>query len=100
MAMFDKHKSTKQPPQNEQEPTVARQAPSASSTPAASAPSKVAMVGEGISISGDVTANSNLKVEGRIEGRAVASSKDIDVAESGIIKASITAYSVAGRRPG
>jgi cytoskeletal protein CcmA (bactofilin family) len=49
------------------------------------------MVGEGISITGDVSANSNLKVEGRIEGRSVTSSQDVEVSESGVIKASITA---------
>ena len=70
---------------------VTRQAPSPSAPPTTSAPSKVAMVGDGISITGDVNANSNLKVEGRIEGRAVSSSQDIEVAESGVIKASITA---------
>jgi len=91
MAMFDKHKSSKQPPQREEEPMVTRQAPSPSAPPTTSTPSKVAMVGDGISITGDVNANSNLKVEGRIEGRAVSSSQDIEVAESGVIKASITA---------
>jgi len=91
MAMFDKHKSSKQTPQREEEPMVTRQAPSPSIPPAASAPSKVAMVGEGISITGDVNANSNLKVEGRIEGRSVTSSQDVEVSESGVIKASITA---------
>ena len=91
MAMFDKHKTSKQPPQREEEPMVSRQAPAPSTPPAASAPSKVAMVGEGISITGDVSANSNLKVEGRIEGRSVTSSADVEVSESGVIKASITA---------
>jgi cytoskeletal protein CcmA (bactofilin family) len=62
-----------------------------SASPAPAASSKVAMVGEGISITGDVSANSNLKVEGRIEGRSVASSQDVEVAESGVIKASISA---------
>ncbi|MEE4218113.1 MAG: polymer-forming cytoskeletal protein [Xanthomonadales bacterium] len=70
---------------------VTRQAPSPSVPPTASAPSKVAMIGDGISVTGDVNANSNLKVEGRIEGRGVSSSQDIEVAESGVIKASITA---------
>lgn len=91
MAMFDKHKSSKQPPQREEGPMVTPQAPSPSAPPATSTPSRVAMVGDGISITGDVNANSNLKVEGRIEGRAVSSSQDIEVAESGVIKASITA---------
>lgn len=70
---------------------VTRQAPSVNTPSAPAGTAKVAMVGEGISITGDVTANSNLKVEGRIEGRAVASSQDVEVSETGIIKASITA---------
>jgi cytoskeletal protein CcmA (bactofilin family) len=93
MAMFDKHKSSKQPPAREEEPMVSRPAPQAG-TPSVSGNSKVAMIGEGISVAGDVTANSNLKVEGRIEGSAVTSSHDIEVAESGIVLASITAREV------
>jgi cytoskeletal protein CcmA (bactofilin family) len=90
MAMFDKHKSSKQPPRAEDAPKSAPPAP-AQSAPAPSTSQKVAMVGEGISITGDVNASTNLKVEGRIEGRAVTSSQDIDVSETGIVKASITA---------
>ena len=91
MAMFDKNKGTRQTPPREEEAAAARPAPSVSTSPAPAASSKVAMVGEGISITGDVSANSNLKVEGRIEGRSVASSQDVEVAESGVIKASISA---------
>lgn len=93
MAMFDKHKSSKQPPVREEEPAVSRPAPQAG-TPAVSGNSKVAMIGEGISVDGDVTANSNLKVEGRIEGASVTSSHDVEVADSGIVLASITAREV------
>ena len=92
--MFDKHKSSKQPPPREQEPMVARQAPAASPPPSSAGNSKVAMIGEGISISGDVSANSNLKVEGRIEGATVTSSHDVEVAEAGIVLASITAREI------
>ena len=90
MAMFDKHKSSKQPPRVE-EPTRVEPPPPAPSAPAPGTAQKVAMVGEGISITGDVNASTNLKVEGRIEGRAVTSSQDVDVSETGIVKASITA---------
>lgn len=90
MAMFDKHKSSKQPPYEEEKPAVSRPAPEpvASATGGAAT---VSMIGGGISVTGDVAAKSNLKVEGRIEGRAVSSSHDIEVAESGVIKASISA---------
>ncbi len=92
MAMFDKHKGSKQSPRTEEPPKAAPPAPGMSApAPAAGASQKVAMVGEGIAITGDVSANTNLKVEGRIEGRGVTSSQDVEVSESGIVKASITA---------
>jgi len=93
MAMFDKHKSNKQPPRREEPPAISRPATDmpASSTGSAT---RVAMIGEGVSITGDVTAKSNLKVEGRVEGRAITSSHDVEVAESGLVKASISAATV------
>ena len=98
MAMFDKNKGSRQPPPREEEPAVARPAPSVSAPQTPAAGGKTAMVGEGISITGDVSANSNLKVEGRIEGRSVSSSQDVEVAESGVIKAAISGriVSIAG----
>lgn len=92
--MFDKSKSSRQsPPPKEEEKAVSRPAPSVTPSPAASAGTgaKVAMIGEGISVTGDVAANSNLRIEGRIEGRSVACKQDVEVAESGVVKASITA---------
>lgn len=89
--MFDKKSSRQAPPPKEEAPVMAKQAPSAPPAAPAGQTAKVAMIGEGISVTGDVAANSNLKVEGRIEGRAVSSSHDVEVAESGVIKASITA---------
>ena len=90
MAMFDKHKSAKQDTPATQEPRVRQQAPSmGAATPATSA--KVAMIGEGISISGDVKADSSLKIEGRIEGRSVQCSHDVEIAETGHVSASIMA---------
>ena len=89
--MFDKKSSRQAPPPKEEAPVMSKPTPSAPPAAPAGQSAKVAMVGEGISITGDVAANSNLKVEGRIEGRAVSSSHDVEVAESGVIKASITA---------
>jgi cytoskeletal protein CcmA (bactofilin family) len=91
MAMFDKHKGSKE---TTPEPVEAKKAPAPAFRPAeqaAGSPQKVAMIGSGISISGDVTADSNLKVEGTIEGRSVQSSHDIEVAESGKVIANIDA---------
>jgi cytoskeletal protein CcmA (bactofilin family) len=90
MAMFDKHKSGKQSTPVTQEPRVSRPAPSAAAQPAVG-PAKVAMIGQGISIVGDVKAESNLKIEGRIEGRSIQGTHDIEVAESGQVSASIMA---------
>lgn len=89
--MFDKSKTSRQtPPPKEEEKTMSRPAPSVTPPPAASG-NKVAMIGEGISVTGDVAANSNLRVEGRIEGRSVTCAQDVEVAESGVVKASIAA---------
>jgi cytoskeletal protein CcmA (bactofilin family) len=91
MAMFDKHKGSKE---TTPEPVEANKAPAPAPRPAdtaAGSPQKVAMIGSGISIAGDVTADSNLKVEGTIEGRSVQTSHDIEVAESGKVTASIDA---------
>ena len=90
MAMFDKHKSAKQSTPAPQEPRVSQPAPPTSAQPA-SAPSKVAMIGQGISITGDVKAETNLKIEGRIDGRSIQCSQDVEVASSGQVNASIMA---------
>jgi len=90
MAMFDKHKGSKQTPPPAPAASAPQKAPGMSATAPAAAP-KTAMIGQGISISGDVMATSNLKVEGQIEGRAVQSSHDVEVGESGKVSANISA---------
>jgi len=90
MAMFDKHKASKESSPAAPEPRVAPPSPSVSAAPAGS-PDKVAMIGKGISISGDVTADSNLRIEGVIEGRSIQSSHDVEIAESGRVVAGIAA---------
>lgn len=90
MAMFDKHKGGKQTPPSNPEPKVGAPAGTARSAPAAASP-KVAMIGQGISIVGDVNATSNLRIEGRIEGRGVQSSHDVEIGESGKVTAGIVA---------
>lgn len=89
MAMFDKHKSGKQSTPATQEPRVSQPAPAATQPPAASA--KVAMIGKGISITGDVMADTNLKIEGRVEGRSIQCTQDLEIANDGQVKASIMA---------
>lgn len=93
MAMFEKHKTPKSSPAPSVEPELSRPAQPAPSSPSPTA-SKVAMIGQGISITGDVKADSNLKVEGRIEGRNVQSSQDVEIGETGTVKANIIAKNV------
>jgi len=90
MAMFDKHKSAKQDTPVTREPKISQPAPSMGATAPVSA-TKVAMIGQGISISGDVKADVSLKIEGRIEGRGVQCSHDVEIAETGHVSASIIA---------
>jgi len=88
--MFDKQKGSKQTTPQAAVTPASPPAPTPSSAAVAS-PQKVAMIGSGIRVSGDVMADSNLKVEGIIEGRSVESSHDIEVAESGRVVANIDA---------
>ena len=81
MAMFDKHKSGKQSTPVSQEPRVSQPTPAATKPPAAAA--QVAMIGKGISITGDVMADTNLKIEGRVEGRSIQCTQDVEIAEAG-----------------
>ena len=93
MVMFDKHKGSKQAASESPETRTApapQPAPAAASGPA----DKVAMIGRGISIEGDVKAASNLRIEGEIEGRGIQSSHDIEISESGRVVAGITAKNV------
>jgi cytoskeletal protein CcmA (bactofilin family) len=90
MAMFDKHKDSKQSTPEAPPARVAPPPPSVTTAPA-SGTEKSTMIGRGISIAGDVTADSNLKVEGVIEGRSIESSHDVDIGESGKVTANITA---------
>lgn len=89
MAMFDKQKGNKQTTAEAPEPRVTQPPPVVNPAPAAA--EKSTMIGRGIRISGDVTADSNLKVEGVIEGRSIESSHDVDIGESGKVTANISA---------
>ena len=90
MAMFEKQKSSKQTAPEIQEPKVSPQTPAAAAPQAVSG-SKIAMIGKGISINGDVKASTSLKIEGQIEGRGIQSTEEVDIAESGHVTASIIA---------
>ena len=90
MAMFDKHKSGNQNTSITPEPKASQQAPSLGATASATM-ANVALIGQGISIAGDVKADTNLKVEGRVEGRGIACTQDVEIAESGQVTANIMA---------
>lgn len=100
--MFDKHKGSKESEAPVAETRAPQPAPAQSAAPGASSatvPGAVsgtssgatAMIGKGISIAGDVSADSNLRIEGVIEGRSVQSAHDVEVSESGKVTASISA---------
>jgi cytoskeletal protein CcmA (bactofilin family) len=93
MAMFDKHKGSKQQSSRAAEPAAKQQPPSMSATPSATA-SKVAMIGNGVSIAGDITADTDMKVEGLIEGRILQGSQLVEIGEQGRVIANIHAREV------
>jgi cytoskeletal protein CcmA (bactofilin family) len=90
MAMFDKQKHAKPSPPVAEQPRVTPTAPAIGAGASASS-SRVALIGQGISIAGDVKADTSLKIEGSIEGRSVRSTDEIEVSESGQVIASIMA---------
>jgi len=90
MAMFDKQKGGRQNVPEAPQPKVPQPPPAVSPAPAAGA-ERATMIGRGIRIAGDVTADTNLKVEGVIEGRSIQSSHDIEIGESGRVTASVEA---------
>jgi len=90
MAMFDKHKSAKHSAPASPEPRVTPTAQAVSPGAAVSA-SRVAMIGLGITISGDVKADTSLKIDGRLEGRSVQCTDEVEIGESGQVIANILA---------
>jgi cytoskeletal protein CcmA (bactofilin family) len=49
------------------------------------------MIGKGISITGDVSADANLKIEGVVEGHSVQTAHDVEVGETAKVTANISA---------
>lgn len=52
---------------------------------------KSAVIGPGIEISGDVTANADLTIDGKVNGSVVQSVHNVDIGESGQVRARIQA---------
>ena len=61
------------------------------STGSGATPAKVAMIGQGITIAGDITADTDLKVDGHVQGRVIQSTKCVEIGESGQVAANIKA---------
>ncbi len=91
--MFDKHKSVKQgSPQIKESIALREDLPMAKqvNSPA----TKSAVIGPGIEIIGDVKASVDLKINGHIKGSIVESSHNVEIGESGKVKANISAKMV------
>lgn len=82
--MFDKRNESKQ-----------GASPSAESTPAAaSAPSpigKAAVIGQGISVNGDISGTESLLIEGKVEGKISLPGHQVEVGKAGRVNADIQA---------
>ena len=91
--MFDKHKSVKQGSPQIKESIAMREDPPVPKQ-AHSPATKSAVIGSGIEIIGDVKASVDLKINGHIKGSIVESSHNIEISESGKVKANISAQMV------
>lgn len=85
--MFEKNRNTRSEstnPQSQQERhTVTTSAPVSSG--------KMAVIGPGIHINGDISGDENLLVEGKVEGKIRLGQNHVEVGQSGTVKADITA---------
>ncbi len=85
--MFEKNRNTRP------EPAVT-QPQQDSYTATTSAPvhsGKMAVIGPGIHINGDISGDENLLVEGRVDGKIRLASNHVEIGQSGKVKADITA---------
>jgi cytoskeletal protein CcmA (bactofilin family) len=88
MAMFDRNKGGRQGGAPAPQPGAPN--PSQAVTPTLAA-EKAAMIGKGIRVSGDVTAQTNLRVDGVVEGRSVKGEQDIEIGEHGKVVGNLVA---------
>jgi len=85
--MFEKHKGNKPEPAQQQSQQDSFSAPA--HTPANSG--RAAVIGPGIHINGDISGDENLIVEGRVDGKILLDSHQVEVGQSGCVNADITA---------
>ncbi len=90
--MFDKLKT---PPQTDRAMET-RAAEPAMPAPAATtqAAGKAAVIGAGISISGEISGSENLLIEGRVDGKVNLSGNDVTIGKSGHVIADVNAKTI------
>jgi cytoskeletal protein CcmA (bactofilin family) len=85
--MFEKHRNTKQEPAGSQSPQDTFTA-----TPSAPASSgRAAVIGPGIQITGDISGDENLIIEGKVDGKIKLVAHQVDIGQSGRVNADISA---------
>ncbi len=85
--MFEKHRNTKQEP--EDIPSSAEKFSAPASTPVSSGRS--ALIGPGIHITGDISGDENLVIEGKVDGKIRLDLYQVEIGQSGCVNADITA---------
>jgi cytoskeletal protein CcmA (bactofilin family) len=85
--MFEKNRNTR-PESASSQPKQDAYAVSAN-TPVNSG--KMAVIGPGIHINGDISGDENLLVEGKVDGKILLASNHVEIGQSGQVKADITA---------
>jgi cytoskeletal protein CcmA (bactofilin family) len=85
--MFEKNRNTRSEPAGSQP----KQDSFAASSSAPVNSGKMAVIGPGIYINGDISGDENLLVEGKVEGKIRLGSHDVEIGQSGKVKADITA---------
>jgi len=85
--MFEKHRNNNPEPQVSQPQQDNIAAPA--STPVSSGRS--ALIGPGIHVNGEISGDENLVVEGRVDGKIRLALNQVEVGQSGCVKADITA---------
>ena len=88
--MFEKHRNTKPESGQQQASQDSFTAPAAS--PANSG--RAAVIGPGIQINGDITGDENLIVEGKVTGKIKLAAHQVDIGQSGLVNADISAKTI------
>ncbi len=85
--MFDKHRNSKQEPSVPQVQQDSFAAPANTSAGGG----RSAVIGPGIHINGEISGDENLLVEGKVDGKIRLDLHQVEVGQSGCVKANITA---------